>query len=321
MLYAINNRRKLMTDQVIIFDTTLRDGEQSPGASMNTGEKLRLATQLEKLGVDVIEAGFPAASEGDFEAVSNIAGRLKKTAGGRSGPGHQGRYRPGLGGHQHAAKPRIHTFIATSDIHMEYKLKMTREEVIAAPWTRSNMPSPSPTMWNFQPKTAPAVTAIFCARCSRPPSRPAPPPSTCRIRWAMPSPRNSPTWYLRHAPHPQHRQGRLQRPLPQRSGAGHGQHPGGHQGRRPPGGSDHQRHRRTGRQHLPGRSGHGAAHPAQLSARDNRHQNRTHLSHQPAGQHDHRHHRAAQQGHRGGQRLCPRSRHPPGRGAEKPHDL
>ncbi len=68
-----------MPEKVIIFDTTLRDGEQSPGASMNTAEKVRLAVQLEKLGVDVIEAGFPAASEGDFEAVSKIADRLKHT--------------------------------------------------------------------------------------------------------------------------------------------------------------------------------------------------------------------------------------------------
>jgi 2-isopropylmalate synthase len=68
-----------MNDRVYIFDTTLRDGEQSPGASMNTGEKLRLAIQMEKLGVDVLEAGFPAASEGDLEAVSKIAGKLKKT--------------------------------------------------------------------------------------------------------------------------------------------------------------------------------------------------------------------------------------------------
>ena len=67
-----------MTDRVIIFDTTLRDGEQSPGASMNTPEKLRLATQLEKLGADVIEAGFPAASTGDFEAVKAISGKVKK---------------------------------------------------------------------------------------------------------------------------------------------------------------------------------------------------------------------------------------------------
>ncbi|MBU4208613.1 MAG: 2-isopropylmalate synthase, partial [Proteobacteria bacterium] len=63
-----------MNEKVIIFDTTLRDGEQSPGASMNAGEKMRLAIQLEKLGVDVLEAGFPAASEGDFEAVAQVAG-------------------------------------------------------------------------------------------------------------------------------------------------------------------------------------------------------------------------------------------------------
>jgi 2-isopropylmalate synthase len=68
-----------MNDQVLIFDTTLRDGEQSPGASMNTAEKLRIATQLEKLGVNILEAGFPAASEGDMEAVSRIAGKLQRT--------------------------------------------------------------------------------------------------------------------------------------------------------------------------------------------------------------------------------------------------
>ena len=67
-----------MSEKIIIFDTTLRDGEQSPGASMNTAEKVRLASQMEKLGVDVLEAGFPAASQGDFEAVSEIAKKLKK---------------------------------------------------------------------------------------------------------------------------------------------------------------------------------------------------------------------------------------------------
>ena len=74
-----------MSDRVIIFDTTLRDGEQSPGASMNAAEKMRLATQLEKLGVDVLEAGFPASSEGDLNAVSMIAGKLKKNRGCRTG--------------------------------------------------------------------------------------------------------------------------------------------------------------------------------------------------------------------------------------------
>jgi 2-isopropylmalate synthase len=121
-----------MEDRVIIFDTTLRDGEQSPGASMNAGEKMRLAIQLEKLGIDVMEAGFPAASEGDFDAVSKIAGRLKKTV--VAGLARSGKDDIDKAWHaiKHAVKPRIHTFIATSDIHLDYKLKMSRDEVLAA---------------------------------------------------------------------------------------------------------------------------------------------------------------------------------------------
>ena len=117
-------------DRVVIFDTTLRDGEQSPGASMNAAEKLRLAIQLEKLGVDVLEAGFPAASDGDLDAVAQIAGRLKKTevAGlARTSRSDIDRAWKAI---RHAAKPRIHTFIATSDIHLKYKLKMNRDEVV-----------------------------------------------------------------------------------------------------------------------------------------------------------------------------------------------
>lgn len=119
-----------MTERIIIFDTTLRDGEQSPGASMNTAEKLRLATQLEKLGVDVIEAGFPAASEGDFDAVSRIASKLEKTEVAGLARTSKSDIDRAWGAIKHAAKPRIHTFIATSDIHMKYKLNMTRDEVI-----------------------------------------------------------------------------------------------------------------------------------------------------------------------------------------------
>jgi len=121
-----------MSDRVIIFDTTLRDGEQSPGASMNAAEKMRLATQLEKLGVDVLEAGFPASSEGDLKAVSMIAGKLEKTevaALARTSKNDIDRAWQAI---NHAAKPRIHTFIATSDLHLEYKLKMTREQVVDA---------------------------------------------------------------------------------------------------------------------------------------------------------------------------------------------
>jgi 2-isopropylmalate synthase len=121
-----------MTDRVKIFDTTLRDGEQSPGASMNTAEKLRLAVQLEKLGVDIIEAGFPAASEGDFEAVSRIAAKLKKTEVAGLARANKQDIDRAWGAVRHAAKPKIHTFIATSDIHMRYKLKMNRDEVVKA---------------------------------------------------------------------------------------------------------------------------------------------------------------------------------------------
>src|SRR5512137_745842 len=120
--------------QVIrIFDTTLRDGEQSPGNSMNIEEKLRVAKQLQKLNVDVIEAGFPIASEGDFEAVRRIAQTIKgpEIAGlCRSSDKDIDRAWEAL---QHAGdKGRIHTFIATSDIHMKYKLKMEPARVLEA---------------------------------------------------------------------------------------------------------------------------------------------------------------------------------------------
>ena len=119
-----------MSNRVIIFDTTLRDGEQSPGATMNLQEKLRMARQLESLGVDVIEAGFPASSVGDFEAVHAIANAVtdvQVAALARCNKNDIDRAWQALNG---ARNPRIHVFLATSPIHMEYKLKMTREQVI-----------------------------------------------------------------------------------------------------------------------------------------------------------------------------------------------
>ena len=116
--------------RVMVFDTTLRDGEQSPGCSMNVQEKLRMAHQLDRLGVDVIEAGFPIASDGDFAAVQAIAAVV---------------HRPIIAGLaracapdierawqavQHAAHPRIHVFLATSDIHLKYKLRISREQCL-----------------------------------------------------------------------------------------------------------------------------------------------------------------------------------------------
>lgn len=116
--------------QIIIFDTTLRDGEQSPGASMNQAEKLRIATQLEKLGVNVIEAGFPAASEGDFEAVKAIAQTLKISEVAALCRTSDDDIKRGWDAIKNAVNPRIHTFIATSELHMKYKLAMEKEQVL-----------------------------------------------------------------------------------------------------------------------------------------------------------------------------------------------
>jgi 2-isopropylmalate synthase len=119
-----------MKNRVTIFDTTLRDGEQAPGFSMNIEQKIRMARQLERLGVDVMEAGFPIASEGDFEAVKRIAGEIRETtvAGlARTKKEDIDRAWEAL---KHARHPRIHTFLATSDIHLQHKLKKTREQAI-----------------------------------------------------------------------------------------------------------------------------------------------------------------------------------------------
>src|SRR5688500_17988946 len=128
------------SNYVKIFDTTLRDGEQSPGATMTSAEKLELARSLARLGVDIIEAGFPAASPDDLEAVRRIALEV-----GRPTVGQEGARVPVIAGLARANKsdidkaweavkeaqnPRIHTFLATSSIHMKHKLKMDPEEVI-----------------------------------------------------------------------------------------------------------------------------------------------------------------------------------------------
>ena len=119
-----------MKDQLIIFDTTLRDGEQSPGASMTQEEKLRIARQLERMRVDVIEAGFPAASNGDFEAVRAIAETIKESTVCALARANENDIRRSGEAIRPAARGRIHTFIATSPIHMEKKLRMTPDQVV-----------------------------------------------------------------------------------------------------------------------------------------------------------------------------------------------
>src|SRR5208282_3597807 len=118
-------------DTVQIFDTTLRDGEQSPGFSMNRDEKLRLARQIEELGVDVLEAGFPIASPGDLEATRAVAAAIKHCRVAALARARQDDVDAALRGLEPAAKPRLHVFLATSDLHLKYKLRSTREQALA----------------------------------------------------------------------------------------------------------------------------------------------------------------------------------------------
>src|ERR1700740_1651110 len=123
----------MATDQVriTIFDTTLRDGEQSPGCSMNQQEKLRLAHQLDRLGGDVIEAGFPIASDGDFAAGEGIAGGVGRPIFAALARATRPDIERAWEALKDAARPRIHVFLATSDIHLQYKLRITRDECLA----------------------------------------------------------------------------------------------------------------------------------------------------------------------------------------------
>ncbi|PTM52774.1 2-isopropylmalate synthase [Phreatobacter oligotrophus] len=117
-------------DRVVIFDTTLRDGEQCPGATMTLEEKLQVADLLDEMGVDIIEAGFPIASNGDFEAVAAIAARVKNAVVcglSRAGAADIDRAGEAI---RHAKRPRIHTFISTSPVHMKYKLQKSEEQVL-----------------------------------------------------------------------------------------------------------------------------------------------------------------------------------------------
>ena len=117
--------------KIIVFDTTLRDGEQSPGCTMSTAEKLRMAHRLDELGVDVIEAGFPVASDDDFNGVRSIAREVRRpiiTALARAHPVDVDRAAKAV---EEAAHPRVHVFLATSDIHLEHKLEITRDECLS----------------------------------------------------------------------------------------------------------------------------------------------------------------------------------------------
>ena len=160
-------------NRVVIFDTTLRDGEQSPGCSMNLAEKLEMARALRDLGVDIIEAGFPIASPGDFESVQAIAREIR-------GPIIAGLARCNVADIDRAAeavkdapKKRIHVFLATSAIHREFKLKMTPEEIVQAMRSKaSNGRAATARTSSSRPRMPPAPNWISSPRSARRPSKP-----------------------------------------------------------------------------------------------------------------------------------------------------
>src|SRR5205814_8648699 len=121
-------RGETMAEKIFIFDTTLRDGEQSPGCSMNLEEKLEMARQLDRLGVDILEGGFPIASQGDFEAVKAISAEIRRPVIAALAPARELHIKRAWEALNGAERPRIHTFLATSDIHLKYELRKTREE-------------------------------------------------------------------------------------------------------------------------------------------------------------------------------------------------
>ena len=116
--------------RVLIFDTTLRDGEQSPGATMSLNEKIEIAKLLDEMKVDIIEAGFPIASEGDFEAVSQIASEVRNAIICGLARANINDIERCWAAVKHARKPRIHTFIGTSPIHREFQVRLSKDEVI-----------------------------------------------------------------------------------------------------------------------------------------------------------------------------------------------
>lgn len=183
-----------MSERLIIFDTTLRDGEQSPGATMTEDEKIEVARQLVKLGVDVIEAGFPAASPGDLRAVQRISREVKGVTICALARANRQDIDAAWEGVRDAEQPRIHTFIATSPIHMEYKLRKTPEQVLEAARFAVRTAKRYVSDVEFSAEDATRSIGTSSAVSSLPPSRRAPRRSTSRIPSAMRYPMSSPSW-------------------------------------------------------------------------------------------------------------------------------
>ena len=155
-------------EKVLIFDTSLRDGEQAPGCSMNTEEKLLLAGKLQRLGVDIIEAGFPVASPGDAEAVRLVASEVEGPIIAGFARCAEKDIKVAWEALSPAPRPRIHTCLSTSDIHLTFDLKISRDQALRK---AANMVAYARSLCadvEFSPRMLPALTRATCAMCYRP---------------------------------------------------------------------------------------------------------------------------------------------------------
>ncbi len=312
---------KLDDDRIIIFDTTLRDGEQSPGFSMNLTEKIRMAEALTELGIDVMEAGFPIASIGDYESVKAIA----ETIGQRDdSPVICGLARSGREDILRAAdavkaakRKRIHSFLSTSPLHMKYKLRMEPEEVLQAVSDSVELARKytDDVEWSAEDgtRTDPDFLCRCCEAAIRAGATTINIPDT--VGYALPEDMERIFTMVRTRV-PGRRQGGAVHAQPQRPGAGGRQHAGGDPCRRAAGRIHHQRHRRARRQCLAGRGGDGDPHAQRRHPVQEQHQDAEHPARVETALHDHRLRRAAEQGDRRAQRVRARGGHPPGRRAE-----
>ena len=309
--------------RVMIFDTTLRDGEQAPRIALNTREKVEIAQQLARLGVDVIEAGFPISSPGDFEATRAVALETEGLIVAALSRANERDVTVAGEAVRDAQHPRIHTFIATSDIHLTYKLKMDRAQVLAAAVDSVRLARSMVDDVEFSCEDAtrsdPAFVAEVVGRGHRRGRDHHQHPRHRRLHHAHRVP-GVPGGPLRPVP------GAARRgpvgPLPQRPGARGRQLAGRRPGGGPPGGGLHQRHRRAGRQRQRRGARDDPAHARRRAGRALvRHRHPGDHAHQQDGQPHDRLRGAAEQGDRGAQRLRPRGRHPPARHAQQPADL
>ena len=249
--------------RVIVFDTTLRDGEQAPGYSMDVPAKLAMARSLDALGVDIIEAGFPIASPADAEAVRQIAASVRRpiiAALARTRPQDIEEAARALGP---AERSRIHTFLATSDLHLAAKLRMSREECLASAVAAVKLARGFTDDVEFSAEDATRSDRDFLCRVIEAVIAAGATTINLPDTVGYATPDELPRLLRRHhRPRAQRRSRGLQRPLPQRPRPRGRQQPGGDSGRRAAGRVRDQRHRRAGRQRVARGVRDGAARPA-----------------------------------------------------------